>query len=414
MKTYLSIVTFASAISLASSQAPPTPPLAPLAPPPPLPIRESSGGPGAPPDDAQAIERELAHLDAQNQRQVEQAQRNVEQAQRQVEQAQRKAQQAQQQMMAQAGGGGVVGVPGAAQRFQGIFQRSPGSRTGKAIVIRSSEIDPKTQAGLEEDMAVMSHILEKATGAGGRSRASTAMSIDLMFLPGSSEPENFYLEGYGAVFMLNVNFPLLAPPPQQAEEKQPPPGDSEWEEAKQELYGPHDGGPKPPSGPVEEYSEEKVSRLKDALLEALQNVKNIRGLKDDESVTVCVFGGMAQPSVPRKARSARRSSGGGEQANPREIRGSDQPAQRTVMTMRVKKSDAEGKLKPEEFRKKARVTVYTARAGGGGGVGAFRLGGLGDAIAGEVENALSFLKTPDGAFKWRWDQEQARENEEEN
>ena len=41
----------------------------------------------------------------------------------------------------------------------------------------------------------------------------------------------------------------------------------------------------------EEYSEQKVAQLKDALLESLKSATNIRNLKSDDSITVCVFGG---------------------------------------------------------------------------------------------------------------------------
>src|SRR5262249_51409321 len=48
-------------------------------------------------------------------------------------------------------------------RLRGVINRGPGS-PGQSLVIRSSELDPKEQANLEEDLAVMSHLLEKSVG----------------------------------------------------------------------------------------------------------------------------------------------------------------------------------------------------------------------------------------------------------
>jgi len=45
---------------------------------------------------------------------------------------------------------------------------------------------------------------------------------------------------------------------------------------------------------VEEYDGTKVNKLKDALFEALKNATNIRNLKSDDSITVCVFGGASE------------------------------------------------------------------------------------------------------------------------
>jgi len=116
------------------------------------------------------------------------------------------------------------------------------------------------------------------------------MGIDVFFAPSSNPMRSLYLEGYGALFLLNVGIPLLPPPAKAEPQKEKSPVDSNWDQARQELYGQRTEG-KTVTGPVKEYSEEKVNRLKDALLEALKNATNIRNLKPNDSVTVCVFGG---------------------------------------------------------------------------------------------------------------------------
>src|SRR5438477_7624801 len=98
----------------------------------------------------------------------------------------------------------------------------------RPLVVRFSNMDAKTQAGLEEDLAVMAHIFNKAMDdlPDGPPRPVTAMGIDVFFAPGSSPIRSLYLEGYGALFLLNVNFPLVAPVSKSEEEKLP--ADSTW------------------------------------------------------------------------------------------------------------------------------------------------------------------------------------------
>ncbi len=280
---------------------------------------------------------------------------------------------------AQVGGGGDGRF---AQRLQGIVRRAPGG--GRALVIRSSEGDAKEQTNLEEDLAVMSHILDKTLeeNLGRQSQDRTAMGIDVFFAPGANPIRSLFLEGYGALFMLKVGFPLLAPPSRDAAPKEEQPGNSSWEEAKRELYG-RPGEGRAVTRPAEEYDEDKVRKLEDGLLEALKNASNIRNLKPDDSVTICVVGGGNGVRVKAKttARAGAEVKGMGEDREafayyPFEgaasVRG-------TIMTIRVKKSDAEsfakGKLNLDEFRKKAKITTYAGIVGSEGGGFSFGFGG---------------------------------------
>src|SRR5581483_928642 len=158
------------------------------------------------------------------------------------------------------GGGGAVGLAGGL--FNGpnfmVHGQDFVTRTrpaAGALVIQTSESDPKTQTALDEDLAVMSHLLNKAIEdlPGGPRHAGKVMGIDVFFAPGGSPLRSLYLDNYGAVFFLNVNFPLVAPAEKRPEEK--PAGDSVWEEAREELYGQRAGGA---GEPGEEYSQEKV------------------------------------------------------------------------------------------------------------------------------------------------------------
>jgi hypothetical protein len=267
-----------------------------------------------------------------------------------------------------------VGAGPYVDRLQTIIRHGPAHGGNKSLVVRWSDLDPKDEAGLEEDLAVMSHILEKAAGAkpGATRQVNSAMGIDVVFGFSLNAVQSVYLEGYGALFTVNVSFPLLPPPKAEA----PKPNtatDSAWEEAREELYG-SPGEAKAIGQPGEEYDEGKVTKLKDSLVEALKNASNIRGLKPDDSITVCVLGspGPAPARFNKQATTARR-----------ELFLLDNPprARGTILTLHVKKSDADAfakdKMTLEEFRKKVKLSTYAGNTERGNVFGASSGGGFG-------------------------------------
>jgi hypothetical protein len=331
---------------------------------------------------------------AQAQAQIAQADANADfaKAQQQLDQAQKEMAQA----SVNAGGVGLGGdaavwSPGSPDRYPNFLIGGPDHGAGKALVIRSSESDVKDQSQLEEDLAVMSRILEKAASerAGRRPYGATAMGIDVFYTPASSPLRSLYLDGYGALFMLNVGYPLLRPPKAEGQQEKTE-ANSDWEDAKQELYG-QPGGARITAAPGEPYDEERVNRLKEGLLESLKNATNIRGLKSDDLITVCVFGGPSS-SQPRAKAFVKRSTGSREGRSAVARSGPiGSPMRQTIMTIRVKKSDADafakGEMTLEAFRKRAHVVSYAgspesgmpfgAMGGGMGGMGGFGGGGGG-------------------------------------
>lgn len=249
--------------------------------------------------------------------------------------------------------------------------------TPRTLLVRTSSPEPKAQAALGEDLAVMAHILNKAIEdlPGGQGHPMNALGVDVYFTPGAALMRSLYLDNYGAVFFLNVGFPLIAPPEKPQEEK--PAGDSAWEDARQELYG-----QKPQEAlmgePAEEYSQEKVDKLKETLLEALKNASNIRDLKADEFVTLFVSGGTSGRGGRFRAVKHNVAPGtlGG---NTVAVDQSAAAFRRTILTLRLSKADidgyAKGKLSSEEFEKRARITTYAGDPAGGPG-DAFVLGGV--------------------------------------
>ena len=283
-----------------------------------------------------------------------------------------------------------------ADRLQNIIKRTTDATmvepSARPLVIRTSSMDSKDQANLEEDLVIMAKVLDKALQPVPEPNTPyRVMGIDLFGSSPSPAMRNLYLDGYGALFMLRVGFPLLPPPPGPTESKKDDSEtDSAWEQAKQELYGQGPAGL--PAGPAEEFNEANVSRLKAQLLEALKSASNIRELKPNESVTLCVFGGGSSGRFVHTGFRANGSATAGQPPMPADsvrmlavdhagkLRG-------TVMTLRAKKSDidafAKGKLDHDEFSKTVKIEAYMgAEVGGGmavfggGGVGGFG-GGVG-------------------------------------
>ncbi|HEY0549593.1 MAG TPA: hypothetical protein VGF13_08325 [Verrucomicrobiae bacterium] len=224
--------------------------------------------------------------------------------------------------------------------------------------------DLKNTAVLAEDLTVMMRILEKAAGAKADG-PPTASGIALFSFSQPSSPRAFYLDGYGALFVLNVRYPLVAPPKHDESDATNDTSNSEWEKAKEEVYGrrPALEEIKLKATPGEEFNSQRVENLREQIGDDLVNAKNIRSLKPEDYVTVVVLGGGARNPVvrgagfpPRATRGARAQSAAAEAAS------NNEAGAQSTMTLRAKKTDidafAKGKLNAEEFRKKVSVQVY--------------------------------------------------------
>ncbi len=271
---------------------------------------------------------------------------------------------------------------GASTRMHALLgQTGPTHTSGQALVIRTRDLDPESQSQLEEDLHVMSRIVEKAAQS-EPARGPRAMGIDLVFGPGGSPVRSLYLDGYGALFMVDVNFPLLPLPSIETNlvENAKPATASTWEQARQELYGP----PRPPEpmlgiawtpeGRAEQaYNAEKVERLRQSLFEAIKNATNIRQLAADESVTITVIGSTVALSDVRvlQEKGFRPTSSAPARLEEivvtRELNGNVRDITHAVMTLQAKKADvdrfARGEITLEQFRELARTQTYPGGRG---------------------------------------------------
>ncbi|MEW6307204.1 MAG: hypothetical protein AB1705_27440, partial [Verrucomicrobiota bacterium] len=245
-----------------------------------------------------------------------------------------------------------------------------------SFLIQFGGVDSKIAPELEEDLNVMSLLLQrKLEQTGGPSSPVYRMGIPLVVTPGNRPIQSLYLEGFGALFTLHTAIPLL-PPEKQETKREEKPLPSDWENARDELYGYRRVTIDPAMNTMRlhaykapEYDAGQVDSLKKELLQALKNASNIRHLKTDDSVAVTVVGpGSGADSA--STITTRQSVDGRtvevyQQQNL--LTKTSRPLDRTVLTVRAKKSDidafAKGSLSQPQFEKKAVFSTYRASGG---------------------------------------------------
>jgi hypothetical protein len=340
--------------------------------------------------------------------QKEAAQKQVQAAQQQVEAGRRRAEveRTRAEISALAA---QPAVPAAStSSASAISVRGPWSSLrggdGAVLVIPSAEIEAEDVAAITEDMNVMSRILEKnleqariATARGGFFALNRDPLVTL--LGGAGTIEGMYLQGYGALFLMRMDFPLSAPP--QVEEEKPAEKEAEsdpvWAQMRREMYEPPEAARGSRKEPEQKYDAEKVENLKTTLIKALKHAANIRSLKSDESMILTVTGSGESAGAHVAASHSRAAShsstnqvvvenkSGDGTATARVVSSSssDQTTyfSPTALVIRAKKSDidefAKGTLDADQFRQRVQVLAcpYLTEAAGHGdpfGMGAWR------------------------------------------
>lgn len=347
---------------------------------------------------------------------AKESQAAVSEAQKQAEQAQKQAQQQAQEALKQADAAQERAAILAQQLHQDdlAYSRSvaatpESSSSGEAfsinllqraaqsiLVIPADEIKAEDLAAITEDIGIMCRVLDKKLEQEARIEPAKRM---LFPFRANNETEGIYLEGYGVLLLLNVNFPLIPPPETKKEEPPKEEGDAVWEETKNELrstkeggdftegiYGGRYGGGDYSGGgrmiymmsgsdrPSEEYDPEKVEQLKTTLIKSLKHAANIHNLKPDESVIISVRG--CAPAVvvretvveetngrgPDRTLSSRSVSTSRRVPHQKVMSVKKDSATPAVLTIRAKKSDidtfSKGEISADQFRQKVRVHTY--------------------------------------------------------
>jgi len=255
------------------------------------------------------------------------------------------------------------------------FKFGSSSSSRRTLVIPKGEADPELLADAEEDLNVMTLILEKAVDTGSEDEGKKALGIDIF--SSSSGIRNLLLEGHGAIFTLKTKTALVPPPaPKKEETKTKDSTSSEWDEARRQLYGPSEiqKGIHKVFDKVqmnfnanEEYDDKKVQRLKDSLIEALKSASNIRHLSGDQTVTVVVLSSSSIQEVRKISETGRGDRRLEVRADRIEVyskadRERSESRSGSRLMLQAKKSDidsyAKGKLTTDAFRDKVKMQIY--------------------------------------------------------
>lgn len=249
------------------------------------------------------------------------------------------------------------------------------SGVGTVLVIPAAETQVGELATIMEDMNIMSRIFDKELRETNMIlRGGFSRRIRDVFTWDSQGVEGIYLDGYGVLFLMKVDFPLL--PPAEAPEKEEAQEDVDlvWEETRREIYEPEDvrrarRRRSKSDRSEEKYDADKVKELKRILIKELKHATNIRALKPNEWVILTLTGS--------------RQSGGGIASTvgmmTRQILVTDKDqktmkiyeeplsgkmgfSSRTVLTIRVKKSDtdafANGEVDFDQYRQRVQIFAY--------------------------------------------------------
>lgn len=194
-----------------------------------------------------------------------------------------------------------TGLDGRSSRRTG---RSSGYRTAlaptagrKVLVVPAAEVKAEELAEIIEDLQVMSHILDERFNETHRVQGGFTDFGDF-FGRDNRQTEATYLQGYGVLFSMEVNFTFSPPPKPQVQvtEKDAEPVDSTWQKAKQQVLSPGDSMGARGADSTEEYDSRMVEELKQDLITTLKHAANIRGVQPDEWIILTVIGGGRQAS----------------------------------------------------------------------------------------------------------------------
>jgi len=272
-----------------------------------------------------------------------------------------------------------------------ISFRSQSGSSNTVLVIPSEQTTTQDLITINEDMNVMSRIFEKNLE---QERVTTIGSS--IFIPGRRERygallgssrgqiQSMYLQGFGALFLLKVDFPLSPPPDVQEQEQETQKaeqGDPVWREIRQEIYEPEKiRRDRRKDRPESKYDAEKVENLKTTLIKTLKHAANIRCLKPDESVILTVVGGGESTGVsivnasgaPGQVVVVQKGPDGAKtqrliQGNSLEVLEDIGFSSPVTLVIRTKKSDidgfSKGDLDFDKFRQRVKLLTYPILGG---------------------------------------------------
>lgn len=181
-------------------------------------------------------------------------------------------------------------------------QTASASPANTVLLVPSGRSAREELLALTEDLNIMCRVFDRLLEQAGL-RGSDPRSIyrylrsgdegrwlGQMFGESSGRTECLYVEGYGPLFVMSVEFALVPPPVEEPGTEPNEPTDPLWNEVRQETYAPQTARSVERPDPRSEYSPLKVQQLKETLTRALKHAANIRAVDRSASVTVVAKG----------------------------------------------------------------------------------------------------------------------------
>jgi len=180
-------------------------------------------------------------------------------------------------------------------RSTSAFKPTVRSGNRRVLVIPAGEVQAKEFAETTEDMHVMSHILDEGFKETRRIQGFFT-DFGAFFGRDNRSTEATYLQGYGVLFLMEVNFAFSPPPRKQAQDptETTEAADSTWQKARQQVLSPGASPGMDQEDSARDYDNQMVEELKKELVEALKHASNIRNIEPDEWVILTVIGGQRQ------------------------------------------------------------------------------------------------------------------------
>lgn len=257
------------------------------------------------------------------------------------------------------------------RRVEEVHVSFSGAQDDRQLILPADDAPAESISGLREELAIMARLFAKAADPETGKRNAFRVDLWQFGLGKGRDLDALYLDGYGAVFLLAVDFPLVDAP-KAAEKKDAAKADKDaaWEQARRELTGKggdlsddleRDDDPEPAK-----FDADKVAGLRKRLAETFRHATNLKSVKAGEQIVVQVVGKASRHTSgnlpPRMDPLLARRYGLDPNAP---TSPSDGPTTATL-TLRAKKSDvdafAAGRLSAEEFGKKLTASTREENA----------------------------------------------------
>ncbi len=158
------------------------------------------------------------------------------------------------------------------------------------LVVPTPDLPAENQAELTEDLSIMCRILDKSLPAAGRAvgfaYGDRGDSLRWVMAQQGRGTQGLYLDGYGALFFIRIDYPLAPTENQDAAQAKPKESaDSVWSQTVREMSGqPGDDSQGEHSAPA--YDAQKVENLKKTLVKTLAHAANIRTRRPQDTITL--------------------------------------------------------------------------------------------------------------------------------